>query len=543
MMDVQLTLNRVLDRATTLYPDREVVTARPDGSRHRYTYADAADRIAKLAGALDDLGLEPGDRVATVALNHYRHLELYFAPPCSGRSIHMCNMRLPEDHFTYIVNDAADRVLFVDPAFVEFVEGLADDLETVEQYVVLDDSVPETSLAPVTDYESLIADQPTEYDWPDVDEDAECGMCYTSGTTGKPKGVEYSHRGVYLHSLASGHVDANGVSERDTVLPVVPMFHANGWGLPYAATLAGAKQVLPGPNTDPESVATLIDEEEVTMSAAVPTVWLEMAEYLEANPEVDVSNVDRLTVGGSAPPESLIRRYDEEFDAPIIQGWGMTEMSPLGTLSTLRKEYADAPADERYAKRATAGLPVPGVSVRVRDETGDPVARDGESMGELEARGPWVADRYHQRPGATERSFTEDGWLKTGDIATWDADGYVDVVDRIKDVIKSGGEWISSVDVENELMAHPDVAEATVVGVAHEKWQERPVAVVVPKQGRTLDPDDLEAHLADAMPSWWLPDEYVIREAIPRTSTGKFDKKRLREGLDDLTLARAPGEN
>ena len=543
MMDVQLTLDRMLDRAVTVFPDREIVTARPDGSRHRYTYADAADRIAQLAGALDDLGVKRGDRIATVALNHHRHFELYFAPSCSGRSIHMCNMRLPEDHFTYIVNDAEDRVLFVDPAFLDLVERVADDLETVEQYVVLGDTVPETSLDPVTDYESLLADQPADYEWPDLDEEEECGMCYTSGTTGKPKGVEYTHRGVYLHSLMSGHADANGVSERDTVLPVVPMFHANGWGLPYTATMAGAKQVLPGPNTDPGALAELIADEAVTMSAAVPTVWLEMAEYLDDHPETDVSNIDRLVVGGSAPPESLIRRYDEEYDAPIIQGWGMTETSPLGTLSTLRKEYADAPADERYEKRAKAGIPVPGISVRVRDDDGEEVARDGATMGELEVRGPWVVDRYHGRPTATADSFTDDGWLQTGDIATWDADGYIDVVDRIEDVIKSGGEWISSVELENELMAHPDVSEATVVAADHDTWQERPVAIVVSRVDATVEPDDLEAHLAESMPSWWLPDEYVVRDTIPRTSTGKFDKKEVRERLDDLTLPRAPGDD
>lgn len=366
--------------------------------------------------------------------------------------------------------------------------------------------------------------------------------CVTSGTTGKPKGVEYTHRGVYLHSLMSGHADANGVSERDTILPVVPMFHANGWGLPYAATMVGAKQVLPGPNTDPRPVAELIAEEGVTMSAAVPTVWLEMAEYLDENPGVDVSNIDRLVVGGSAPPESLIRRYDEEYDAPIIQGWGMTETSPLGTLSTLRRELADAPPEIQYEKRAKAGIPVPGISVRIRDESGEPVARDGESMGELQVRGPWVVDEYHGRPEATEASFTTDGWLKTGDIATWDADGYVDIVDRIKDVIKSGGEWISSVELENALMAHPDVAEAAVVAAAHETWRERPVAVVVPSSD-SVDPDTLEQHLGESFPSWWPPDEYVVREEIPRTSTGKFDKRSLRERLDDRALPRAPGDD
>jgi fatty-acyl-CoA synthase len=537
MMDVQLTVDSILDRAVELFPDREIVTKRPDGSMHRYTYADLDRRVRKLANALDALGVESGERVGTVALNHHRHLELYFAPPCSGRSIHMCNMRLPDSHFQHTVDDAEDKVLFVDPAFVEKVEASADQLETVEQYVVLSDSVPETSLEPVVAYEDLLDDHDADYEWPDIDQDDECGMCHTSGTTGLPKGVPYSHRGIYLHSIMCGHVDANGVSQRDTVLPVVPMFHANGWGLPYAATLVGAKQVLPGVHTDPGPIAELIDSEDVTISAAVPTIWLEMANYLDDNPEVDISNIDRLTVGGSAPPEALIRRYDEEYDAPIIQGWGMTEMSPLGTLSVLRKELEAASPDERYAHRAMAGMPVPGVRTRIIGDDGDEVPKDGESMGELQVRGPWVTDHYHNRPNETEASFTSDGWLRTGDVATMSEQGYVDIVDRDKDVIKSGGEWISSVALENELMAHEAVSEASVVGVDHEKWQERPLACVVIRDGHEVTAEELEAHLAETFPDWWLPDEYEFLKAIPRTSTGKFDKKRLREEFDDVTLA------
>ena len=539
MMDYQLTLEKVLDRATSLFPDREVVSVRPDGSKHRYTYAEMGDRVAQLANALDDLGVGEGERVATVALNNHRHLELYFGPPCTNRSIHMCNMRLPDEHFQYIINDAEDEVLFVDPAFIEKVEANADELETVEQYVVLADRVPDTSLEPVVAYEDLLAEQSTNYEWPDIDEDDECGMCYTSGTTGKPKGVAYSHRGVYLHTLMCGHVDANGVGEGETVLPVVPMFHANGWGLPYAATMVGAKQVLPNVHTDPGPIAELIDEEEVTLSAAVPTIWLEMAEYLDENPEADISSIDRLTVGGSAPPESLIRRYDEEYDAPIIQGWGMTEMSPLGSLSVLRKELADADPETQYAHRAKAGMPAPAVDTRIVDDDGDLVAHDGEAFGELQVRGPWVVDEYHNRPEATEESFVEDGagrWLKTGDIATMDEEGYLDIVDRTKDVIKSGGEWISSVELENELMAHEAVSEASVIAVDHEKWQERPMACIVLRDGHEVTEDELDGFLGERFPAWWLPDRYEIVDAIPRTSTGKFDKKVLRERFDDLTL-------
>jgi fatty-acyl-CoA synthase len=532
MMAEQLTIDKILDRAVGLFPDREIVTMRPDGSKHRYTYADAADRIAQLAHGLDELGVDADGRIATVAMNHYRHLELYFAPGCTGRSIHMCNMRLPDSHFQYIVNDAEDEVLFVDPYLLDKVEANAEELDSVEQYVVLGEEVPETDLEPVIAYEDLLDGQPTEYDYPELDEDSECGMCYTSGTTGKPKGVQYSHRAIYLHSVMCGHVDANGIGESDVTLPVVPMFHANGWGVPYAATMVGAKQVLPTTNTDPESIARLIDEEEVTFSAAVPTIWLEMAEFLDEHPEVDISNIDRLTVGGSAPPESLIRKYDEEYDAPIIQGWGMTEMTPLGSLSTLRKELKDADPDTQYEYRAKAGMPTPGVQTRIRDDEGEVVPKDGESMGELEVKGPWIIDSYHNRPEATAASFTDDGWFKTGDIATMDEQGYLDIVDREKDVIKSGGEWISSVDLENELMAHEAVSEATVIAVPHEKWQERPMACVVLREGHEATAEELNDHLGAEFPGWWLPDEYQFLDEIPRTSTGKFDKKVLRDRFD-----------
>jgi fatty-acyl-CoA synthase len=537
MMDVQLTVDQLLDRAVDLFPDREIVTKTTDGSVHRYTYADLGKRVRQLAGALDDLGVERGERVATVAMNNYRHLELYFGPPCTGRSTHMCNPRLPAEHFQYIVNDAGDRVLFVDPALLEVVEANAPELDTVEQYVVMGEAVPEDcSLDPVVAYDELLAEQSTDYEFPEIDEEEECGMCYTSGTTGKPKGVSYSHRGVYLHSVMAGHVDANGVSESDVVLPVVPMFHANGWGLPYAATLVGAEQVFPDVHTDPGAIAELIDAEAVTMSAAVPTIWLEMANYLDEHPETDISNIERLTVGGSAPPESLIRRYDEEFDAPIIQGWGMTEMSPLGSLSVLRKEIAEQDPETQYAYRAKAGMPVPGVRTRIIDDDGNEVPRDGEAYGELQVRGPWIVDEYHDRPDANAESFTEDGWLRTGDIATMDEYGYLDIVDRAKDVIKSGGEWISSVELENELMAHDAVAEATVIGVDHEKWQERPMACVVLKEGRAATSEELRQHLGERFPSWWVPDEVEFVEAIPRTSTGKFDKKVLRDQYDHITL-------
>lgn len=536
MMDSQLTITRILHRAVDLYADREIVTKQPDGSVHRYTYDDWSDRVAQLASGLDELGISPDARVASVAENHYRHLELYFGPACSGRSLHMCNHRLPDEHFQYIINNAEDEILFVDPQHLHTVEANADELETVQHYVILDDEVPDTDLQPVSAYEDLLADQPREYDWPDLDEDRECGICHTSGTTGKPKGCPYTHRALWLHSMMLGHTDSLAIGQGDVAMPIVPMFHVNAWGMPYAAAFVGAKQVLPGGAADPGVIANLIADEEVTICGGVPTIWLEMADYLDDNPEVDISALDRIIVGGSAPPESLIRRYDEEYDAPIIEVWGMTETTPIATLSALRKELTDLSPDERYTYRAKAGLPVLGVNTRIRDEEGNEVPRDGESTGELEVRGPWIIDGYLERPDANEASFTDDGWMKTGDIATQDEWGYINIVDRVKDVIKSGGEWISSVELENELMAHEAVAEASVIGIPHEKWQERPLALVVPDSGAEVTEEELIAHLAEEFPKWWLPDRVEFIDKIPQTSTGKFDKKTMRDQFADVDL-------
>lgn len=538
MMDSQLTITQILNRAVDLYADREVVTKQPAGNVHRYTYADWHERVSQLSHALDELGISADARVGVAAENHYRHLELYFGLPCSGRSIHMCNHRLPDDHFQFIVNDAEDEALFVDPAHLELVEENAPAFETVEQYVVLDDEVPDTDLEPIAAYEDLLADQPTEYEWPSLDEDRESGICYTSGTTGKPKGCTYTHRALWLHSMMLGHTDTFALGQDDVAMPVVPMFHVNGWGIPYAALFSGAELVLPGGHADPESIASLIADEGVTIAAAVPTIWLGLADHLDEHPDIDISNLDRITIGGSAPPESLIRRYDEEFDAPIVEAWGMTETTPIGTLSVLRKELEELSVDERYTYRAKAGLPVPGIEVRIRDTEGNEVPRDGETTGELEVRGPWIIDEYHNRPNATVESFTDDGWFKTGDIATQDEWGYVNIVDRVKDVVKSGGEWISSVALENELMAHDAVAEAAVIAIPHEKWGERPLACVVPARDAEdeVTEEQLVEFLADEFPGWWLPDRVEFVDEIPKTSTSKLDKKVLRDQFADLDI-------
>ncbi|GGM60936.1 fatty-acyl-CoA synthase [Halarchaeum rubridurum] len=528
MLESDFTLTDVLDRADSLFADREIVSARPDGSRHRYTYGDAADRIARLAGALDDLGVSSDARVGTLARNHHRHFELYFAPACAGRSLHMGNVRLPAADLAATIRDAGDEVLFVDPAFLERVEAVADDLDTVEQYVVLAESVPETTLDPVVAYEDLLAGQSPTYDWPTLDEERECGLCYTTGTTGRPKGVTYTHRALALHTMMNGHVDTYAIGARDTVCPVVPMFHVNAWGFPYAAAFAGADLVLPGAQTDPEPLADLLAGEGVTVAAGVPTVWRRLAAHLDETPAADLDPVERLVVGGASVPASLIRTYDDAHDVTVQQGWGMTETSPLGLLTPLDPEPGDG-----TPPRTTEGRPVPGISARVVDDDGERVARDGEAMGELQVRGPWVTDGYASRTREVESPLTDDGWLRTGDVATWNADGYVDVVDRTDDLINSGGEWISSIELEDELMAHAGVAEAAIVPVADETWGERPLAVVVPRDGD--DPpgtDALDAHLRESFPSWWLPDRYVVRESIPLTTTGKFDKRALRERFE-----------
>lgn len=529
MMESQLTLTNVLLRAKRLAPDREIVTKWDDEWR-RYTYADAYERVCQLAHALDDLGVETGERVGTLATNHDRHFEPYFAIPCSGRSIHTVNNRLPDEHFEYVIADADDTVLFLDPAFIDRVESHADALESVEAFVILDDEVPETDLDPVRSYEDLLDGRPTGYEWPTLDPGTECGLCHTSGTTGTPKGVQHTHQALTLACNMMMQSDTVGISESDVVFPVVPMYHGYAWAYPYAAALAGSKLVLTGSHTSPASLTEVIEQEDVSIASAVPTIWLDVADYL-ADVDRNLSGLDRIQTGGSAVPESLIRTYDDAFDVEMIQAWGMTETAPFATIgrltSSLRRQCEN---EDRYRYRAKAGRPVPGISVRVRDG-GEEVPRDGEAAGELEVQGAWVIDSYYDRPEADAEAFTADGWLRTGDIATWDERGYVDVVDREKDVIKSGGEWISSLELEKELMGHDAVSEAAIVAMDHETWQERPFAFVVVNDD-AVDTGALDAHLRARFPEWWLPDEYASVESLPRTSTGKFDKQRLSARLD-----------
>ena len=532
------TLRPFLWRAANLFPDTEIV-ARTHAGRTRTTYADYADDVGRLANALADAGVEPGDRVATVSWNHTRHFETYFAAPNSGAQLHTINPLLPDEHIRYIVEDASDRVLFVDPSLAEKVAGAydAEAFASVEQFVVIGSDVPDVDLPGAVAYDDFVAGQDADYDWPTLDGESPAGMCYTSGTTGKPKGVEYTQRMLWTHTMAALTPMGINVDDGDVVMPVVPMFHANAWGFPYAATAAGAKQVFPGPAPDPADLADLMESEGVTVAAGVPTVWLGLLEYLQDN-EADLSALEEVYIGGAAAPQSLIRQYDD-MGIEVVHAWGMTETTPIGSTAKLTHDLAGADYDTQLDKRGKQGLIMPGLEFRVVDDEGGQIDWDGEDFGELLVKGPWVTTEYHQRPDANAEDF-EDGWLRTGDIVTVDPDGYIEIVDRADDVIKSGGEWISSQELENAIMAHDAVSEAAVIGVPHERYQERPVGFVVKREGATVDDDELTAELGDMLaeefPDWWEPEKYVFIDAVPKTATGKFSKKDLREEYAEESL-------
>jgi acyl-CoA synthetase (AMP-forming)/AMP-acid ligase II len=535
MMDYPLTLTHILERARRLFPRKEIVTKTPAGL-HRYTYADMYARAGRLANALDRLGISADGRVATFAWNTYRHLEIYFAAPCSGRVLHTLNLRLFPDQVAYIANHAEDEVIFVDASLLPMLEKLAPQFKTVRHYVVMADGpMPETSLPNAISYEELLAAAPPDYDWPTLDENSAAAMCYTSGTTGNPKGAVYSHRAMFLHSISECMTDSIGLSERDTVLPVVPMFHANAWGLPHSATLVGAKQVFPGPFLDGKSLAELIQDERVTIAAGVPTIWLGLLQVLEKE-HYDISSLRAMPVGGSAAPQSMIERYQKQFGAYILHAWGMTEMTPLGTVSNLKSYMESWPEEERFKVRAKQGTTVPGVEARIVDVDGRDLPWDGQSFGELQVRGPWIIRSYYNDERSAD-SF-QDGWFRTGDVATIDPEGYLQIVDRTKDLVKSGGEWISTVDLENAIMGHPKVLEAAVIAVSHPRWQERPLACVVPKPdfADSLTSAEVLEYLGSHVAKWQLPDEVVFIESVPKTSVGKFDKKVLRERFKEHKL-------
>jgi fatty-acyl-CoA synthase len=535
MMDYALSIPAIVRRAETLFPERKVVSRRPDRTICRSTYRQVVDRVHRLSVALQDLGVKPGDRVATLAWAGQEHLEAYLAIPSIGAVLHTLNLRLHADDLAYIVNDAADRVLIVDDSLLPLYENFRDRVNIEHVIVVGRSGVAsgDGGIDTLIGYEDVLASaDPSGYVELSLDEDTAAAMCYTSGTTGRPKGVLYSHRAVILHSFGQGLVDTLGIGERDTILPIVPMFHVNAWGLPFTATLFGAAQVFPGPHLDAKSVLDLIVGERVTVTAGVPTVWLGVLNELDERPgSYDVSALRAILIGGSAAPPALIRGYKERHGLDIVHAWGMTEITPLGTLCNLPPSLQDAPPDEQFRYRAKQGTPLPFVELRASTENG-PAPWNGTTMGELEVRGPWVAAQYYNVDGPDDR-FTEDGWFRTGDIVTIDANGCIELTDRAKDLVKSGGEWISSVALETALMGHPCVAEAAVVAVPHPKWDERPLAVVVLKPGAQATKDDLIAFLAPQFAKWWLPDAVEFAAEIPRTSVGKFKKSVLRDQYRD----------
>src|SRR4051794_27160619 len=516
--DHPLTLQHVLTRMRTMNGHEEVVTL-TEAEPERLTYAELGERVDRLCHALTALGVKPGDRVATFSWNTQRHLELYLAAPCMGAVLHTLNIRLFPEQLQYIVEHADDRLMFLDPSLREVWEAAG---ATVDRIVELGD-----------EYEQLLAEQPGDgFDYPELDDRAAAGLCYTSGTTGNPKGVLYSHRSNVLHAMGQCLADGAGLRHGDRVMPIVPMFHANAWGFPYGATLIGASLILPSCFVKPERLAQAIEAERVTVAAAVPTVWLDLLRYADEH-KPDLSSLRTVPCGGSAVPESLIRAFAERHGVQIYQAWGMTETSPLASIS---RPPAALAGDELWAARARQGRPVPLLDIRLIGGDGREVPWDGESTGELEVRGPWIAADYYEDP--TGRDKFHDGWLRTGDIASIDQRGFVKISDRAKDVIKSGGEWISSVELEVELMAHPDVAEAAVIAKPDERWQERPLACVVRKAGSSVTADDLIEHLRPRVAKWWLPDEISFIDEVPKTSVGKFDKKVLRKRLQEGELER-----
>ncbi|NVI96795.1 long-chain fatty acid--CoA ligase [Myxococcus sp. AM009] len=533
MMDFPLTLSHLLERARTFYPRSEIVSRNPDKSLHRYTYADFHARTCRLANALTRLGVKAGDRVATLSWNHYRHLEVYYGVPCMGAVVHTLNLRLHPNDLGYIARHAEDSVVVVDRSLLPLFEKFKDAVPGIRHVIVVPDAgpAPEGTL----DYEALLAAESPDFDFPRLDENSASMLCYTSGTTGNPKGVLYSHRSTVLHALACCMTDVTGMREADAVMPVVPMFHAAAWGLAFDAVLTGAKLVFPGPHLDPASLLDLMAAEKVTMAGGVPTIWIGILALLDQSPNKwDLSSMRSMLIGGSAAPPSLIEGFQQRHGLEVVHAWGMTEMSPVGTMAKLKGPLRQATHEVKSSARASQGFALPFVETRVASDDGTLLPWDGETMGELEVRGPWVASSYFSDEG--EDRFTKDGWFKTGDVVTIDAQGYVRICDRSKDVIKSGGEWISSVALENALMAHPAVLEAAVFAGKHPKWDERPLAAVALKDGLHVTKEELTAHLAGHFAKMWLPDDYVFVPQVPRTSTGKFLKTKLREDYGDHLL-------
>ena len=530
MMDFALLLRTFLIRSAKYFSKKEIVSVYPD-SVFRYTYGDYYKRVCQLAHALKSLGIKRGDRVASVALNDHRHLELYFGVPCYGAVLHTANFRLPQEHLVYIINHAEDQVIFVDADLLMFVELVKDQLKTVKKFVVLSQTgiMPETSLENVVLYDDLIKDFPEEYDFPiDLNENDPAVMCYTSATTGDPKGVMYSHRAIVLHTYA---VAATlGAGEADCILHIVPMFHANAWCAPFAAVGAGCKQVLPGREViNMEKLCRTIAEEKVTFTCGVPTIWMLLYDYLEKGGWHDFSSFKTIVSGGAALPRKLLIEFNEKYKFPIKQAYGATETTPLATAAIPKSYMTDWSDEALYDLRCSVGLIAMGLELKIVNDDGNEVKMDGKEWGEIWLRGPWIADEYYKDPERSALSFI-DGWFHTGDVGTIDEEGYVRLVDRTKDLVKSAGEWISSVDLENTIMSHPKIIEAAIIGVPHPKWQERPLACVTVSPGETVSADELKAFLKDKVQAaYWIPDDIIFMTEIPKTSVGKFNKRELRK--------------
>jgi len=536
MQDRPLLIQQLIEHAALNHGDTEIVSRRIEGDIHRYTYRDARRRAKQVAEALLQLGITPGDRIGTLAWNGYRHFELYYGISGMGGVCHTINPRLFAEQIVYIVNHAEDRLLFVDLNLLPAVEKLLPQFTTVRHVVAMTDRahLPKDCTIPnLLVYEELIGGKPGAYEWPEFDERTASSLCYTSGTTGNPKGVLYSHRSTVLHAYGSALPDTLGLSARSVVLPVVPMFHVNAWGLPYSAPLAGAKLVFPGVALDGASLYELFEKEGVIFTAGVPTVWLALLQHMQAN-KLRLSTLKYAVIGGSAAPPAMIETFDREFGVEVLHAWGMTEMSPLGSVNHPKAKHARLTSEERLAVRLKQGRPPFGVEMKIVDDSDQELPRDGKAFGDLLVRGPWITTGYFKGEGG--EVLRDGGWFPTGDVATLDPDGYMQITDRSKDVIKSGGEWISSIDLENAAMAHPGVAEAAVIGVHHPKWDERPLLIVQRKPDATVDKQELMEFLSGKVAKWWLPDDVQFVDAIPHTATGKILKTRLREDFKGYTL-------
>jgi len=534
MQNMPLMISSLIRHADRNPGDAEIVSRETAGGLHRYTYRDAHRRARQLARALVSVGVKPADRVATLAWNNHRHFELYYGVSGIGAILNTINPRLFPEQIAYIVNHAEDGLVFFDLTFLPLVEGVAPHCKGVRAWVAMTDRahMPQSKLDLLC-YEELVNAHSDDYEWPEFDELTASSLCYTSGTTGNPKGALYSHRSTVLHAYGSSLPDALDLSARDTVLPVVPLFHVNAWGLPYACALTGAKLVMPGPQLDGASLHELFEQEKVTVSAGVPTIWLGLLQHLQGK-GLKLTTVKRLVIGGSAAPPAMIRTFDEQFGVTVLHAWGMTEMSPLGTVNTPKGKHLGLSADERDRLRLNQGRPIYGVDMKIVDDSGRELPRDGKAFGDLLVRGPWIVSGYFKGEGGGV--LREGGWFPTGDVATLDADGYMQITDRSKDVIKSGGEWISSIDLENLAVAHPAVAEAAVIGVAHPKWDERPLLIVVKKEGQTVTREELLDFMRDKIARWWMPDDVVFVPSLPHTATGKLLKTSLREEFRDHKL-------